>query len=525
MRTSITTKLLHILFACAVLFAVSCEGDAGVDNSPIIKEEVNKDEDKEPDDDKEPNVDPPLSDKDANPSDFAQYVELKGDKVTATNYIDTFVELDATWLTINNATISQIINSAINLKNADARILLPEMKYDEWEQSGLKSKIYVEGDKIEIGVNARLKPYYDHLYIQPIIEAYEPAILYSGSESAAVEHSKIYTGSMVPLGGSVDKILLKRGHQIVVAASEDGTKSSRCFVAVENDLEIDLDATLRGSVRFARVLAVNFITKRSSCGLKYKYQPYFDFGWFYNWTTNATGPAEWTHTTFLPMCNNGGSVSEANFTKIINGEYPLLMTFNEPDNKDQANLSVDQAIELYRKLHKLGVRLGSPSTEQTVWSTDPSNTKWINEFMRRVKEEGLRVDVMGVHWYDIGRSAGVTVANAPSSSARFLSNLKQCYDTYGRPVIITEWNCAGPGSASNRDWDVHSAFFRDAVPKMEACDYVEGYSLYPPAGIINMLLSFDGGKNYVGLGDHGKDYFCVPSTPALVCGDDSRGVK
>lgn len=74
-----------------------------------------------------------------------------------------------------------------------------------------------------------------------------------------------------------------------------------------------------------------------------------------------------------------------------NGICCAMLGFNEPDGRDQANMSVERALDLWPELEAAGVMLGSPAA---VKGTKPGMT----EFMAGAKSRGYRVDFVAVHW-------------------------------------------------------------------------------------------------------------------------------
>src|SRR5262249_35947653 len=73
----------------------------------------------------------------------------------------------------------------------------------------------------------------------------------------------------------------------------------------------------------------------------------------------------------------------------------VLLGFNEPDHPQQANMTVQQALELWPHLTATGMRVGSPAT-----AADPSlSGSWLEKFMDGAKARGYRVDFVCVHWY------------------------------------------------------------------------------------------------------------------------------
>ncbi len=473
---------------------------------------------------------------------YSNSLEYEGDSIvvedgedqpdTSAGYTDTYVALNSTWLQV--PTTTTVSNSAFDLKDSQSRVIIPDMSYEEWSVSDMKNCIYVNGILALEDYNVEIRTYYNGIAVKVKESYYAPLVLYAGDTSETVEISTIYTGSDVPLGTTVDKILLRRGYQVVVAASEDGTLSSVCYIAVDNDVEITLDSTLKGQIKFLRALAIQYVSKQGICGKSYHtYHEGLDLPWFYTWGTADNLGDE--STNFLPMYWSGNSCTTENNELIIEKQYPLLMAFNEPDNSDQANMSVDAAVEYYRDLHKLGVRLGAPSTEQvgsgttTAWAT--GTTQWIHLFMEKIKEEGLRVDVMGFHWYDVGYASGLTATTAANSSpGRLNACINACYQRYGLPIIITEFNCGTAAVIGKEDvdrWIVSKGFFQNVVPLLEANDYVERYAMFPPHSSIYGTGTDSSGNSFTKgvvdlvdgayvLNENGESYRISNSAPSIV---------
>lgn len=76
----------------------------------------------------------------------------------------------------------------------------------------------------------------------------------------------------------------------------------------------------------------------------------------------------------------------------------VILGFNEPDERSQSALSVDEAIALWPELMATSARLGSPAT------TTPGTLgkqSWLGRFMKQADAADLRVDFMAVHYYSI----------------------------------------------------------------------------------------------------------------------------
>lgn len=145
------------------------------------------------------------------------------------------------------------------------------------------------------------------------------------------------------------------------------------------------------------------------------------------------------------------------------GAPGVLLGFNEPDRKDQANMTVELALELWPKLMETGYRLGSPSPR--------TDSQWMLEFMRRAEEKDYRVDFICVHWYGGSNVEG------------FISALKRYHALYGRPIWITEFACADWRAKTLADNKLTKekvqGFMRTVLPLLDELEFVERYAWFP----------------------------------------------
>ncbi|MFH4969446.1 glycosyl hydrolase [Gaetbulibacter sp. M240] len=214
--------------------------------------------------------------------------------------------------------------------------------------------------------------------------------------------------------------------------------------------------------------------------------------WMYSWgrLPQEEMPA---NVEFVPMFWGKGSVNDENLANvkqyIDDGTVKYVLGFNEPDGATQANMSVDEAIALWPKLETLGVPLGSPAT------VDPLNG-WMDEFMRRADELGLRVDFVAVHSY-----------GGPNTLS-LINKLKNTYNAYNRPIWITEfavadWSATSPENNRHSDQQVQD-FMTEILPTLDQIDYIHRYCWFPfsgnaPQGTSSAL--FDEESNLTPLGN------------------------
>lgn len=390
--------------------------------------------------------------------------------------------------------------STVSLSGEDAWLLLPNVSMREWRDSGLQERILIDGQPMVEGGNSMVRSYYNGVYVRPVPSArYAAAELHVNGKRYPVVADSVWTGERIPGGDNAfDRFVLRRGYMMVVAENEDGTGAGKVYVAAEKELEAELDASLKKRVSFVRVLPWNYATKRGIGG-NFARKEELGLSWFYTW---GVSDLESTSIDYVPMCWSG--CDEALVQRIVDKPFIThVLAFNEPDGKDQANLSPQQAVERYARILKTGLRVGSPACTEGRWKT------WLDEFMKGCREREYRVDFIAIHWYDWGnwiptKNPSPTDQQIDQMVARFKKDIDDCYAKYGLPIWITEFN-----ANKNRLTDVQIRFLEKAIPMLEAHPHVERYAYFQP---------FGGNGNFLENGELTKvarAYGAVPSTAAL----------
>ena len=188
--------------------------------------------------------------------------------------------------------------------------------------------------------------------------------------------------------------------------------------------------------------------------------------WMYSWGNKLAEEIP-ENVEYVPMFWGKGSVSDENLNRIkqlvADGKVKYVLGFNEPDNATQANMTVDEALELWPKLEELGVPLGSPAAVGF-------NNTWMTEFMSRADELGLRIDFVAVHSY------------GGSNVLSFINKLKETHELYGKPIWVTEfavadWNATTPENNRYSDAEVIQ-FMQDATTAMNSIEWIHRYAWF-----------------------------------------------
>lgn len=187
--------------------------------------------------------------------------------------------------------------------------------------------------------------------------------------------------------------------------------------------------------------------------------------WFYSWN-HQLPPNKPRGVDFVPMIWKYHGREEVVITAAKAAReagIKELLGFNEPDQKKQANMTVEEALAAWPVLEKTGLRLGSPGCVHP-------DKEWMKFFMKEAEARKLRVDFVCVHSYG-GTDAGALVRR-----------LEQIHQLYRKPIWITEF-AAGDWKAESVSEnrckpDAVLRFMEQVLPRLDSLDFVERYAWF-----------------------------------------------
>ena len=188
--------------------------------------------------------------------------------------------------------------------------------------------------------------------------------------------------------------------------------------------------------------------------------------WFYSWNSLAPVGVP-PGIEFIPMifryAGNPRMVVDAAAAARKAGTTELL-GFNEPEGKEQGNMTLESALAAWPVLMETGLRLGSPSCIHP-------DKEWMVAFMDGVKQRELRIDYVCVHSY-----------GGPDPDA-LVKRLEQVHKMFGRPIWITEfavgdWAAKSVGQNRHRPETV-LRFMEKVLPMLDQLEFVERYAWFP----------------------------------------------
>ncbi|MEU4551194.1 sigma-70 family RNA polymerase sigma factor [Micromonospora violae] len=190
--------------------------------------------------------------------------------------------------------------------------------------------------------------------------------------------------------------------------------------------------------------------------------------WYYTWGTQHPGISTPRGATFVPMIRSAENVTAPELAR-AKAAGPYLLTFNEPDLAEQANMTVEQALDLWPQLMATGSRLGSPAV---AWG-GPDPQGWLDRFMTGAQARGYRVDFITLHWF----GADFTTATAVAQLRQYLQAV---YQRYRKPIWLTEFALIrfGGGGSQFPSQEQQAAFLTAATAMLGQLSYLQRYAWF-----------------------------------------------
>lgn len=184
--------------------------------------------------------------------------------------------------------------------------------------------------------------------------------------------------------------------------------------------------------------------------------------WYHDWSSdNQDVPAR---AEFVATIWGPGSVTDAELAAAKKSSKTLL-GFHEPDSKDQADLTVDKALELWPRLEETGLRLGSPAV---AFGADVPGG-WLDRFLSGAREKKLRVDFIALHWFGSDFSE--------AAADHLMEYVRRVHERYDMPIWITQFGLANfTGEPRYPDAKQLTTFLTKAAKSLDATPYVERYA-------------------------------------------------
>lgn len=185
--------------------------------------------------------------------------------------------------------------------------------------------------------------------------------------------------------------------------------------------------------------------------------------WYYTWKPYPIKGIN--DIEFIPMIWGGKrTVSEKEYIRNTYGKVRYLLFLNEPDRTDQANLSVEDAIELFSEVKDLADEISSPACAGGI-------NKWCNDFLEIARKNGFKISFLAIHLY------------TPPDSKKFLEIIDKIYKRFKLPIWITEfavadWEAKKFGRKNKYSEEEVLKFMQEILPELEKRDFIKRYAWF-----------------------------------------------
>jgi hypothetical protein len=360
------------------------------------------------------------------------------------------------------ASSAAIQDSTIQLNSSDAWIVFPNIKPSVVADTYLKH-FKVSDAPAKLGENVRITTLATGAALIPHSPKYAALETFSkprfrGDTLSHVVHEYYRSSELGSLNDQMASFKLKHGYMATFAENANGTGASKVFIAADKDLEVSkLPPMLKGKVSFVRVFPWNWTSKKGFGGNQERSQS-LATQWRYDWSAGGKSTLD---IEYVPMRHNRYWDAFQKINQLEN--VTAVLGFNEPMQKDQANMTVEQCLELWPKLMESGLRIGS------IAPTDGGRSlNYLYEFIDKADARGLRVDFVAVHCY-----------HGNKNPKKWVEWLKKIHLRTGRPIWVTEFN-NGARWVKNHDPSLqeNAKHIKGLIRAMDAAPFVERYAIF-----------------------------------------------
>ena len=392
-------------------------------------------------------------------------LEIKGEQRTVKSIAGLKVNLTKDAVLMLPGKSPKIGNGQVHFaKDESDAVVVFDLVRPSVVQEKYLSSIFVDDQPAEHGKNVRLVATVAGTIIFPHGPDYAALKTFNspglkGEPREFVVHQYYRSKELGEDEDQIQSFLLKKGYMATLAENPDGTGASQVFVAYDKDVELKrLPAELMKKVSFIRVFPWRY-TGKKGIGGKLATAQLLQTQWYYDWSAGGESSLD---IEYVPMRHNANWDSFKKINQMENVTH--VLGFNEPNQPDQANMSVEQALAMWPKLQASGLRLGSPSPNDA-----ERGLKWLYEFMDEADKRGLRVDFVTVHYY-----------KADWSAKKLIGWLQKIHKrTGGRPIWLTEFNNGAPWTKDhNPTYAENAKRLNEYCRMMDATKFVERYAIF-----------------------------------------------
>ena len=347
---------------------------------------------------------------------------------------------DRTWLIFDNVVPSSVINSYL--------------KY-----------VKINGEAAKNGTNCRVAIYLNGAAVIPL-----PSVAMTGNGTTG--EFTLAVGNHTNLGqnsNAMTSFVLRRGYMATLATSTSGGGYSRVYVADHADLEITLPDALTKRVTSVNVKNWQYLSKKGWADTKGATRgPTLRASWYWSWSAGYSSTADMEYVP-CRQHKNWPSKNDVN-----NKTATAALSLNEPEHPEQHTNSMCScggtidawtACTITPDFTAGGGRVGSPQ---------PTDFSYMNQYFDHVDDMAYRCDFAVTHAY-----WNISGRNESGYADWFVNQCKTVWNNTGRPLWITEMEIGSSWGEPIGSYDDYRKYLQVLLQKIEECDWIERYAIYP----------------------------------------------
>jgi len=294
-----------------------------------------------------------------------------------------------------------------------------------------------------------------------------------------------YNGGLGEYDDLAVSFTLEQGYMVTFAQDINGLGISKVYIAQDESLAINLPEELQNSISFIRVSPWFNTHKKGGSGKGIDVMDSINVSWFYNWGSSGESKPE---REFVPMTWSGVPSISTMEALGRNMNYNHHLAFNEPDGPDQANMTVETALEGYKNMLASGLRIGAPAVTH-----ENRGTLWLDEFMAECEARNYRVDFVPAYHY---------IRRTTNGLYNYLNTIHEKHEL---PLWLTEYNYGNANYSPVITDEVALTRLKDYNTMLDNTSFIERYSAFyfqPSQGQLSFFVT----RNPLVLNEIGEYY-------------------
>ncbi|AXP81484.1 Glycosyl hydrolase catalytic core [Mariniflexile rhizosphaerae] len=402
---------------------------------------------------------------------------------TYTSLTNVNMKLTGKGLVTLTSSSEPMSNSAIDLASSDAWVYFENLRPSQVVNSYLNN-LKANGEDAVVGTNIRITNYLNGAMVIAHTNTYAALTVFDGASQSGTsmnlminKHYK--TTELGVMADNIESFILKRGYMATFASNENGTGTSRIYIADDEDVIVNVMPTgLSNTASMVVVRQWRWTTKKgwrgSSSGADQ-----FNAGSHYDYNNSSYGTLD---VEYVPMRHNPNWNAYSNFMDKFGSTHAL--GYNEPDNPvDDGYSTIADAIAAWPNMMASGLRLGSPAP------TD-GGLNWLYSFMDQCDALGYRVDFVAWHFY-----------RANNTAQQLYDQLLAIHNRTGRPIWITEFNngCNWTYNGNEPTQEENAVVIQQFITMLEDAPFVERYYVWDGCNESLRMTNYDGSLKPAGV--------------------------